>query len=272
MNHATPRWMILGLGGLLAVIVGCSRGKPAKEKEKTTTPSGTTRTSGQKKALPAISAKRIAAQYEKDRTGTNKKYADKTLTVTGRVAKFKTIGANNTRGFLLEGGVTPKKGATWSGNVYCSDFKMVNPWAKAMHGQMVTVRGKWPRLAFLGPELQQCEILDVKGDAIQFTAEQIGKLIETDLAAMIAKYDGKHVALSGVVSKVELSADSKFIYDVELKYSGTCVIRVSKTASQLVSANEFKVGDTIKVIGEFRKGQIDKNRMTLDNSWYVGKQ
>jgi hypothetical protein len=250
------RVLACGLG-FLAAQIGCNsekKGNDGAENE-------------QKDAI-TISSKELAAEYLNDEAATKKKYASKSLNVSGKIVGYNKSGGQ--QGLELAG-VKPEADSYWRGNVRCVTFKDKNPWSKVAPGQTLTVRGEWPSIGGLGPELMDCEIVTVDGTGIALTAEQLGKAIDTDFEKTVSEYDGKTIVLTGTVTKAELDDDQKSVNKVELKFAGKCVIEVWFAPSEVVPVDRLKVGDQIKVVGDISKVWVDKQRLTLDKSWYVGR-
>ncbi len=187
-----------------------------------------------------LTAEAFQKEYSDDKVAAEKKYKGKVIELSGEV---------HTIGRL--GGDTPyiglKAGKELLG-VPCATADQ-QPWGTAVPGQVVKLKGRWPKDAY-GVALTQCVFTDKgKYKAVPVTAAELAKEFEADPKATVAKYDKKHLVLSGEVAAKEFN--SAGAATITFKTDGKIKVKCSFTASENDYAKPLKAGQKLTAVGEF---------------------
>ncbi len=199
-----------------------------------------------------LTAEAFYKEYADDRAAATKKYKDKVIELSGEVDGMG-------RNFSGEAYVTLKVEKQLIG-VTCATADE-QPWAKAVKGQKVKIKGKWPEFS-VGAALIYCVFVETgEYKGIPITAAELAKEYAADREATVKKYDGKHLVLTGeVVAKEFNSAGAA---GMELKADGKVKVQCSFTAFEKDVTKPIKVGQKITVVGEFTLNFASRDEVTL---------
>jgi len=194
------------------------------------------------KTAPAftMTADKFFAEYKADRDAASKKYKGQVIELSGTVA---SMGRN----FAGESHVALQAGKDFLGVMcFTAEFE---PWTKVVPGQKVKIKGKWPDYPFV-PTLIHCDFIETgKYEGIALSAAELAKEYATDHEAASKKYDKKYLILTGVVENKEFN--SAGAASVQLKVAGKVKVFCSFTAFEKDVTKAIKVGQSIKLIGEY---------------------
>jgi hypothetical protein len=200
----------------------------------------------------SVTSKQYAEEYKKDRNAHAEKYKDKFVELTGVIKEVKVTPGSTPEGVVfLEGAA----GDLLPG-VQCT-MSDKQPWKKALPGQTVKVRGKWPQFS-LGAALMESEIVDVSGPKpATVTADQLAKAAgggsghPKEQIEALGPQSGYFV-LAGEVA--EVSVDKFGGTMVTLKVSMPKSVRVYCTFEQQDRkvAEGLKPGQKIEALGQWR--------------------
>jgi hypothetical protein len=183
----------------------------------------------------------FAMEYQKDVERANRKYRQGWVELTGRIVG---IGRNSAKRpqITLNGPADDLLG------VVC--FTVENePWKKYTPGQIVKVRGRVP-LDAKAASLTEGTVTEVERSAVpNLSASELARDYEADHGAVIKKFDKQYLIVTGTILNSETN-DAGAV-SMELKGEGKTNIRCLFRASEKDLAEPFKVGQEVRVLGEF---------------------
>lgn len=188
-----------------------------------------------------VTAADFLAEYKKNSQATKEKYAKKIVELTGEVTNMGTNFSNDPY-------LTLKVEGDFVG-VMCIT-RTATPWASVLPGQTVTIKGEWPEFAFAAA-LVNCSVMKT-GPAKHFelTAEALAKEVAADTDDQTnKKYKDKYIVLSGKV--IDKTFNSAGAGTLTLETSGKPAVKCSFTAFDKSGVKAIKVGDTIRVAGQY---------------------
>ena len=135
------------------------------------------------------------------------------------------------------------------------------PWAKVLKGQTVRIKGQWPEKP-VWASLTNCVFVEAgEYKGISITPAELATEFSADPEATAKKYDGKWLVVSGAVAEKEFN--SAGAAGVVLKTDGKVRVKCNFTASDKDFTKPLKVGQTIKVVGEFTFNFGSKDEVVL---------
>jgi internalin A len=199
-----------------------------------------------------LTADAFYKEYEADRAAATKKYKDKVIELSGEVDGM----GRNISG---DSHITLKVEKQLIG-VMCVTADE-QPWAKAVKGQKVKIKGKWPEFS-VGAALIYCVFVETgEYKGIPITAAELAKEFAADGEATVKKYEGKILVLTGeVVAKEFNSAGAA---GIELKSDNKVKVKCSFTATEKDVTKPIKVGQKLTVVGEFTLNFANRDEVGL---------
>lgn len=191
-------------------------------------------------------------EYQADKSAAERKYKGKVIELTGEAE-------SHGRNFSGDAYVSLKVEKQLIG-VMCFTADE-EPWSKAVKGQKVKIKGKWPEFS-VGATLLYCVFVETgEYKAITITAAELAKEYAADGAATVKKYDGKHLKLTGeVLSKESNSAGAATVH---LKVDGKVKVVCGFTAAEKDVVKPLKAGQKLTVIGEFTLNSDGRDEVNL---------
>jgi hypothetical protein len=194
------------------------------------------------KVPPAFSltAKEFSDEYKKDKAAAKEKYKDKVIELTGVVDSFGKDGSGGAHVMLVAADVLDR--------VFCVTAEE-EPWSVVVPGQKIKIKGKWPEFS-VSPALIACVFVETGPyQPTVLTAEQLAKEYESDPEAATKKYGEKYLVLTGEIAAKEYN--SAGAAGIVLKTDGKVKVNCSFTAFDKESTKSWKVGQKVKVIGQY---------------------
>lgn len=194
------------------------------------------------KVAPAfkLTAEDFHKEYEADKNAAAQKYKGKVIELSGEVQTVKRIDAD--RSMLLL-----KVEKSFFG-VQCVTTEE-QPWAKVAPGQQIKIKGKWPEFS-AGAAIIDCVFVETgEYAAIRISAADLAKEYAADGEAAVKKYDKKYLVITGEVVSKEFNSVGAGA--VVLKTGNKVKVECSFTADEKDVVKAFKVGQSIKVVGQF---------------------
>jgi hypothetical protein len=244
-TRLVPAFVIFALA-----LTGCSGKKDGEKKDGDTGPKPLG------KADFTMKSEEFGAEFKgAGAIDARKKYANKVVELTGTLNKI-GLSPDRLPILYLQNAAGENLGVT------CTTTSK-EPWKKALPGQTVTVKGKESKLG-TGAGLEECEIVEVKGDAKTMTANELQEEHAKDLDASIKKYDNKMLVVEGEVARIDVKDNYP---EITLKTAKeTPRIYLNFTEADRKRAKEFKVGQKVKAMGEYTKLNADKDSIGLFNT------
>jgi Leucine-rich repeat (LRR) protein len=187
-----------------------------------------------------LSVDQFYKEYEAGRNTAAEKYKNKVIELTGEVDGMgRNISGDAYVSIKLEKQLI---------GVMCFTAQ-AEPWAKVAKGQKVKLKGKWPEFAVTAA-LVNCSFTET-GDyqAVALSAPELAKQYEADKVATTKKYDKRQLVITGVVEDREFNSVGAATFT--LKGTDKVKVKCSFTAFEKDAAKKIKIGQTVKLIGEF---------------------
>ncbi len=189
----------------------------------------------------SLTAEKYNSDWKENPAEAKLKYENKIIELTGDVNSV-VRGSASSGNFINLNAAKEILGVT----CYTVDDE---PWAKVAEGQTVKLKGKSP-VGAGGPALAYSVIVDAgKFKVITISAANLAKEYVANADATAKKYNKKQLIVTGVV--LEKKFNSAGSADIKVKGFGNVAINLGFAASEKDLTNEIKVGQTIKVVGEF---------------------
>jgi hypothetical protein len=187
-----------------------------------------------------LTAEAFHKEYEADRVAAAKKYKDKVIELSGEVDSVgRNIGG--------DAYITLKVDKQLIG-VMCMTVDEF-PWTKAVKGQKIKIKGRWPEFTIAAGIINCVFVETGEYQAIVKSVDELAKEWAADAEATVKKYDKKHMILSGEVAAKEYN--SAGAATITLKTDGKVKVKCSFTAFDKDAVKKVKIGEKIKVLGEF---------------------
>jgi hypothetical protein len=187
-----------------------------------------------------LTAEEFHKEYEAGKNAAATKYAGKVIELAGEVA-----GVNRNIGG--ESSVTLKVEKDLLG-VWCGTADE-EPWTKVLPGQKIKIKGKWPEFP-VRAALVHCVFVET-GEylGVRVTAEELAAEYTADRDGTAKKYDKKYLVMTGEVLSKEFN--SAGAAGIVLKSGNKVKVTCSFTAFENEQTKRIKVGQRIKVVGQF---------------------
>jgi hypothetical protein len=203
----------------------------------------------------ALTSKRLADTYSKDREAAKAKYKDKVIELTGVVMGVTSTSLDGAY-LVLEG---TKKDPLVTGIICYTRDK--HPWRKATPGQLVKLKGKDYQFS-PDPALAECVILEVSGTrAPLLTAEKLAKEYAANPDATSKKYKDKWLILSGEIDKVTFN-EARFAR-VALKTPGKLSVFCGFFSTEEPQTKNLKADQKVKILGAYSLGILGEGDVGL---------
>lgn len=199
-----------------------------------------------------LTAEAFYKEYQADKGAAERKYKGKVIELTGETD-------GHGRNISEEAFVSLKVEKQLIGvRCFTADDQ---PWGKAVKGQKVKVKGKWPEFT-ISAALVYCVFVETgEYKGISITAAALAKEYEADRAATVKKYDHKHLVLSGEVAAKEFN--SAGAATIQFKVDGKIKVNCSFTAFEKDATKAIKVGQKLTVVGEFTLNSETGDEVTV---------
>ncbi len=188
-----------------------------------------------------LTAMELLAVYKQDRQATGAKYHGKTLELSGQVS-FCGYDLGKRKAQLN------LKGADFLEQVVCYLRNEKEPWAKAVPGQEVVIRGRYEESII--PMLQDTVLVTTGPyQGVVLTSEQLaGELTKAPTGAR-ERYKNKYLAVTGVILAREVNDLGDF--SLYLQGNDHLSVRCSFEVVARSLVNKFIPGDRIKLVGKY---------------------
>lgn len=194
------------------------------------------------KADFTLTAEAFHKEVVADQAAAAKKYKDKVIELTGEVD-----GAS--RNISGDAFITLKVEKQLIG-VMCATADPY-PWAKAVKGQKITIKGRWPEFAFSAAIINCAFVETGEYQGIAKTADELAKEWAKDSEAVVKNYEKKHIILSGEVAAKEFNSAGAATITFKTDEKEKAKVKCSFTAFDKDAVKRMKIGEKIKVLGEF---------------------
>lgn len=182
-----------------------------------------------------LTAEELEAELAADLEGTRRKYAGKTLQVTGRITRISHV---------MAGAIHYRMGPFLSTQYY---LRAGQPWSCARPGETVTLIGKWFDTY---PCLVGCEVISVTGHPYRtMTAAELGEYLEADRDRFRKWFYFRQFLVTGEVQeKVQPDADSNRI-SITLRSTEDTKVVCEMELDEFAASESVRMGDSVTITG-----------------------
>jgi uncharacterized protein (DUF1330 family) len=183
-----------------------------------------------------LTAEEFSKEFETNPNSAAQKYRGRVIELSGEV---KSVARN----FDGESVVTLKAEGQAIGVTCITADK--EPWGKAVRGQKIKIKGK----AISGKVIDCVFVETGEYAGIRISATDLAREYAADREGTVKKYDTKHLVVSGEVASKNFNEVRAA--NIELKTDNKVKVACSFTALEKDLTEPIRVGETIRVVGEF---------------------